>query len=411
MIPRRKIHIMKGELLLALRALFARPSNVDKCIAKWEEEFANYIGVHHAVAVNSGRKGMELILRALDLGSGDEIIIPAYTLKDLVGIIQEIGLVPVPADIDPKTFNIDPTSVVQRITKRTKAILATHLFGTPCQIEQLLDIAKTKTLYVIEDCAHSMGSEFKGKKTGSFGDASFFSFETIKPINTYGGGMVVTNNETLAHRLRGMIDRSGEETKVPLKKIFSACIENLFLPTPFSFPFFYMLATPFWSKKIYAFYRRFQRLSKSKTSYTNFQALIGKQKLMSLNERIFEKREKARVLSSFLDKKIAPQLISREGTPNYFFFVAHIPWDTTKVRRFLLTRGIDAGIGAEVADDCGNFLERNDCPNATEIFQHAIQLPFYEGMLLRDIKRVAEVLGQLCKESSLDGSTIYCGCN
>lgn len=397
MIPRRRAYILRDEFWIAMRALL----NKDMCssryyIEKWEEEFAHFVGVKYAVAVSSGRRGMELILRALEPNKGEEVVIPAYTLKDLVGIIQSLGLTVIPADINYKTFNIDPESVAERITERTKVILATHLFGTPCQIDKILEIARRKSIFVIEDCAHSTGSEFKGCKTGSFGNAAFFSFETIKPINTYGGGMVVTNDEKLAGKIREAIIQDKTQAKIPLKKIIATYLENWLLPTPLSFPMLYLLASQQWNKKIFNLYRSAQNFSASRRPFTDFQAFIGLEKLKTLEKRIASRQILADLLKSLLPTKIIPQQIEEETSPNYYFFVALLPStnNTWQIREDLLIHGIDAGINAEIADDCGIILGRKDCPNAKAVFQHAIQLPLHEGMSQCHIYYIAKSLGK-----------------
>jgi len=406
MIPRRKIHIIEGEFYAIILSLFKKNTDFPQYIAKWETTFARYLGVRHAIAVSSGRSGMEFILRSLELNRADEVIIPAYTLKDLIGIIQFIGLVPVPADIHPETFNIDPISVAKRLTECTKVILATHLFGTPCQIDKILEMAKQKSIFVIEDCAHSVGSEFKGRKTGSFGDASFFSLDTTKPINSYGGGVIATNNTELAEKIRKALGHYEIQNKVPLKKIIAAFLENWLLPTPLSFPALYLLASGRWNKKMSALYRAVQKLSaprqfftqldsKHLTGFTDFQAFVGLKKLKTLDERNARRREQASLFKSLLSKKVIPQQVGDGISPNYYFFVALLPSNIWEARRFLLKHGIDAGIGAEIADDCGIFLGRTDCPNAREVFQHAIQLPLHEEISLHHIQYVTEILGKL----------------
>jgi len=258
MIPRRRIQIVKGEFYIALQEFLHRNNSLSLFIPKFEEEFAKYIGVEYAVCVGSGRQGMKAILKALKLCTDDEVIIPAYTLKDLIGVIESLGLKVVPADISLKTFNIDPETVARKITKRTKVILATHLFGVPCQINSILEIAKQKAIFVIEDCAHSVGSGFGGHKTGSFGDAAFFSFETIKLINAYGGGMITTNDKALAERIRRENTCSNIQERVIFKKIISAYLENLFLPACLSYPFLALLASETYNEKAYNMYRAFQ---------------------------------------------------------------------------------------------------------------------------------------------------------
>lgn len=395
MIPRRKIHTIKGEYRLAIKMLLKNNSNLAGCISGWEEEFARYLGVRHALAVGSGRAGMKLILKSLRLKEGDEIIIPAYTLKDLISVIQSLGLKVVVADIDPKTFNIDPDSVAEKITGRTKVILATHIFGSPCRIDSILHLARPSSIFVIEDCAHSLGAEFNDRKTGSFADAAFFSFETIKPVNAYGGGMLVVNNEELFRKAQkdGLCYKN--ERKTSISKVAMAFLENLLLPTPLSYFPLSLLASRRCNKKIYGFYRRIQELSAQKKPFTDFQAFIGMQKLKSLDKRVAWRQKQASLLKLLLTKEIIPQQIEAQASSNYYFFVALLPFDIWKARMALLRRGIDAGIAAEITDDCASFLGAEDCPNAKKAFQSAIQLPLHEGMDERQIRYVAETMNSI----------------
>jgi len=396
MIPRRKIHTINRECYLALKTFFKKNVCFSEGIPELEKAFSRFIDVKHAIPVSSGRMGMKLILESLELNKADEVIIPAYTLKDLINLIQSLGLIPVPADIHPETFNIDPNSVAQRITNKTRVILATHLFGTPCQIDNIMQIARDKSIFVIEDCAHSIGAQFNGRKTGCFGDASFFSFETIKPVNAYGGGMVVTNDEGLARQIRQKIIYCENTSRIPIKKVMGAFLENLILPTPLSFPALYLLASEPWDKIMYNFYRKIQKSAGQIHPLTDFQAFIGLEKLKTLESRIFQRRKRADLFKILLKDKIRPQLIEDKISPNYYFFVALIPsGDVFKIRKFLLMHGIDAGVGAEIADDCATFLKRADCLNAQEVFRQVIHLPLHEGMSEHQIRYMAGVLGRL----------------
>lgn len=397
MIPRRRIHTTREEFSAVIDALFGKRPDYSGYIEKFEEAFRCFVNNKYAVSVNSGRSGLKCILGSLGLNKGDEVIVPAYTLKDLIPIIRSAGLVPVPADIDRHTFNIDPSSVFERVTKRTKVILATHIFGAPCQIDKILNIAKDKSIFVIEDCAHSLGSEFNGRMTGSFGDAAFFSFETIKPVNTYGGGMIVTNNEKLASAARKLSVCDAPRSKVPLKKITAAFFERAFLGTPLSFPGLYLLASPYWNGKISDLYRAGQRLSASKNSFSGFQGFLGVEKLKTLKERAAHRRKQAGLFKSLLNPEVVSQKIIEGAIPNYYFFVALLPVDTWKARKILLMSGVDAGIKAEIADDCAGFMGYKDCPGAKEIFDRAIQLPLHEGLDKDDIYYIAGLLNKIVK--------------
>ena len=399
MIPRRKIHIQNGEIRKIIEILFRTLKNKKQYVKEWETDFAKYECVKHAIAVSSGRAGLELILKSLELSEGDEVIIPAYTLKDLIPVIQSLGFKVVPADIDKETFNINPDSIEKKITKRTKVILATHMFGSPCRIDKIMEIARKHSIFVIEDCAHSAGAEFQGRRTGSFGHAAFFSFEAIKPINTYGGSMVVTNNSELADKIKGVIKNYKKSNLSVIKKMIVANLENVFLPTIFSFPFLYFLASPKLKEKITLFYRFIQGHPISNQGYTELQAQLGIEKLKNLDKRIEMRSKKARVLKSLLNKKIRLQNVLKGSTSNYYFFVALLPddWDIIKIRKLLLKKGIDAGIEDEITDDCGAIQGRKDCPNATKVFKSAIHLPLYESLSTNKIQKIADSLNSYIK--------------
>ena len=390
-IPRRRAHILPGEFRKAFWASKTNKDLIFSHVGLWENTFARYIGSQFAVSTGSGRLGLEFILRALELKLNDEVIIPAYTLKDLVGVIQSLGLVAVPADIDSETFNISLDSVEKRISSRTRVILATHLFGSPCEIIKILQIARKKSIFVIEDCAHASGAVFQGRKVGSFGDASFFSFETMKPINTYGGGMVVTNLQSLADTVRSIASEFRADENVPKAKIASTFCETNFLPMLLAYPALHLLASKRWNAYCSAIYWKFQKPAGRKT-FSDFQASVGLEKLKSLDVRIQIRNKKAEVLKKCLIKSIRPQSIILGTLSSYYFFVVIVDSDAWKLRKLLLRRGIDAGVGAEIADDCARLLGYNDCQNVRNVFEHAIQLPLYENLSECDIRYMTQVL-------------------
>ena len=167
-----------------------------------EQEVAAYHGVKHAVAVASGTDALHLALLAAGVRRGDEVITTPFTFIATAEAASYIGAVPVFVDIDPNTFNMDIAKIEAAITKRTKAIVPVHLYGHPMDMEGLMHIAKKPGLKVIEDCAQSFGAEWRGKKTGTFGDLGCFSFFPSKNLGGYGdGGMVITDDAELSERL------------------------------------------------------------------------------------------------------------------------------------------------------------------------------------------------------------------
>jgi dTDP-4-amino-4,6-dideoxygalactose transaminase len=169
----------------------------------FEEEFAAYIGVTHAVGVGTGLDALEMLLRAYDIGPGDEVITAANTFIATVLAIMAVGARPVLVDIDPTTFNIDAGAIERAITPRTRAIMPVHLCGQPADMAEVLSIARTKNLKVIEDAAQAHGARYGGVRAGSLGDAAAFSFYPGKNLGAYGdGGMAVTNDPAIAEKVR-----------------------------------------------------------------------------------------------------------------------------------------------------------------------------------------------------------------
>jgi dTDP-4-amino-4,6-dideoxygalactose transaminase len=168
-------------------------------VAAFEKEFAQFIGVEHALAVTSGSAALQTALSALAVGPGQEVIIPAYLWVAVVAAVVNLGAIPVLADIDD-TFTLDPRDVERRITPRTAGIIAVHMSGAPADAPRLLAIARQRGLFLLEDCAQCAGGSVGGKKVGGFGDMGVFSFQMNKNMSSGEGGCVVTNDLRLYQR-------------------------------------------------------------------------------------------------------------------------------------------------------------------------------------------------------------------
>jgi len=178
-----------------------------------EAEIAAYCGCAHGVGVNSGTDALHLALRALRIGPGDEVITTPFTFVATTEAIGMVGAKPVFVDINPATFNIDPTLIEAAITPQTKAILPVHIYGQPCEMSEIMDIAQRHGLRVIEDCAQALGSSYQGKKVGTFGDVGCLSFFPSKNMGAFGdGGMVITDNAEIAERV-DILRRHGGKVK------------------------------------------------------------------------------------------------------------------------------------------------------------------------------------------------------
>jgi len=186
-----------------------------------EDEFAEYQGRKYAFAVNGGTAALHIAIAIAGVGPGDEVIVSPYTWGSTVGCILHQNAIPVFVDIDPKTFNIDPTKIEQRITPSTKAIIVVHIYGHPADMDPIMEIAKKHNLIVIEDAAQAHGAIYKGKKVGSIGDIGCFSFQASKNLPAGEGGIIVMDDEELyqkailfgAHSVRQMQEVKDERLR------------------------------------------------------------------------------------------------------------------------------------------------------------------------------------------------------
>lgn len=170
-------------------------------VTRFEHTFANYLSVPYASATSSGTAALHLSLLALGVGKGDEVILPAMTIASCYFAVWYVGAIAIPVDVDPDTYTINPSLIEEKITKRTKVIMVVHLFGHPCDMDPIMKLAKKYHLKVLEDAAEAHGAEYKGKKVGSIGDVSIFSFYANKIVTTGEGGMVVSKHKHYIDRV------------------------------------------------------------------------------------------------------------------------------------------------------------------------------------------------------------------
>ena len=197
-------HSIKTEIDAAINATLESGHYIlGSAVTSLEQSIASYLGMKHAIGLASGTDALVLALRALDIGPGDEVIVPAYSFFASAGAIMSVGAKPVFVDVDPESYQIDVNKIKESITANTKAIIPVHLYGHPAQMAPILEIARAHGLMVIEDNAQGFGAEYEGQKTGSFGDIGCLSFFPTKNLGAFGdGGMTVTNDPALAERMR-----------------------------------------------------------------------------------------------------------------------------------------------------------------------------------------------------------------
>lgn len=226
---KREYQSIKPELDAAMQSVIDDTSFIlGPQVKSFEEKLAEYLGVKFCVGVASGTDALALSLLALGIKSGDEVITTPFTFIATAEAVSRAGARPVFCDIDPKTFNIDARKIAGKITARSKAIIPVHLYGLPCDMAEILKLAKEKNLKIVEDCAQAFGSEYKGKKSGAIGNTGAFSFFPAKTLGCYGdGGAVATNDEVTANNLRLLRNHGSGDKYSFLRHGFNSRLDTL----------------------------------------------------------------------------------------------------------------------------------------------------------------------------------------
>ena len=373
-------------------------------IAAFEQEFARFLGHGHVRAASTeyGRMALYFILKSMDLPPGSEVIVPALTFWVVPEIVRVAGLKPVFADIDPATFTLSPAAAERAITANTSAILPTHLYGLACDLDPIMAMAKRHNLKVIEDCAHSLGAMYRGQMVGTFGDASFFSFQGFKPLNTFGGGLAWMRDAELARRVGELADAEATPTEKRVEGILrSGKFQHFFVqPAAFTcslFPVWWAAsftnAKPekyFWEKV-----RQLDPLPEHyRGKYSNVQAALGLAGLARLPEFIERTRRHARILDSLLGDVpgVSVPTIPDGRTHVYYQYCAYVP-DPDAIIRRCIRRGVDvAPMHVDVCTEMDVFGKPGPPAPGAEKAATALQIPLYESLSDADVRRIGDLV-------------------
>jgi perosamine synthetase len=376
------------------------------CIERFEEEFARFLGAGHVRTCSTeyGRMALYFILKAMALPPGSEIIVPALTFWVVPEIARVAGLKPVFADIDPETFTLDPGAVERAMTPNTRAVLPTHLYGLPCHMDPILELARRHDLKVIEDCAHSLGATYKGRMVGTLGDASFFSFQAFKPLNTYGGGLAWMRDPDLARRVGEFADGEAWPTEKRVEGILrSGKWQHTFIrPRVFTYSLFPIWYAASWvnakpEKRLWENVRPLSPLpERYRGRFTNVQAAIGLAGLKRMPEFIERTRRHARMLDNMLGDAcdIVLPRTPPDRTHVYYQYCAYVPDSETLVKR-CIRRGVDvAPMHVDVCSKMALFGGNGSASPGAEKGATAVQVPVYESLSDQEIERVGRLVRQ-----------------
>jgi dTDP-4-amino-4,6-dideoxygalactose transaminase len=345
-------------------------------VAQFEEAFAKRHHVKHAVAVTSATTGLHLALLALGIGPGDEVIVPAFTWVSTANVVLYCGATPVFADIDRVTFNIDPKDLARRISPRTKAVIPVHLFGLCADMDGIRAVL-SPSIRIIEDAACAAGAAWRGRSAGSLGDVGVFSFHPRKSITTGEGGMVTTNDDTLAERVKVLRNHGASVSEE----------ERHRGPRPYLLPDFDVMGFNY--------------------RMTDLQGAIGLVQLTKLDRFIDERSQMAmRYREELADVTwLRLPLEPEAGRHAWQAFVTYVdphtaPKSRTEIMEILQRRGISTRPGTHAVHMLGHYQERfslkpDDFPGARDCDRHTMAIPLHNRMNRDDFSHVVKSLRSL----------------
>ncbi|MGB5275981.1 MAG: DegT/DnrJ/EryC1/StrS family aminotransferase [Gammaproteobacteria bacterium] len=408
-IPRQRIRLPQGAWRSAIMSLLRGDLWEGTHITNFERDFAHYISVEDAVTVPSGRAGFRFLFDSLGIEPGGEVICSAFGYPVVPFIVKSMGYDLKFVDCEMETLGMDPKLLARACSDSTEAVIATHLYGVPCQIQAIAEICAPHHVKLIEDCAHCYGASVESKKVGSFGVAGCFSFETSKVINTMGGGIVTLSDAQVGQRLRQFAAREPRNgfrwlARRLSRTSFEAAVTH---PLLFNMGVYQMLRLAS-SKAGEAdrFASGYQgdevSLAGKMGRYTNYQALLGLRQMKSIEGRNQRRTANAERLISQLDGKIPLQkpLSTKNGSYANFMLVTVLASKLKALSAALLKKGVDTK--HLYMRDCSRMFEGEQAfPNAARAEREVLHLPAYPEMSDSQIDRVARAVGDAITEVGL----------
>jgi len=381
-------------------------------IPRLERAFAEFTGVSEAVAVPSGRAGLRFIFDAIGLEPGAEVICSAFGYPVVPHLARSSGYTLKFADCELETLGMDPGALARVISERTRVVIATHLYGVPCRIREIAKIAADHGAILIEDCAHCYGASVEGRHAGAFGDFGYFSFETSKPINTMGGGMVAVRDPAAAERIREIGRREPPKNLGWLrerltKTSFEATVTHPLVFNLAVYPALRLLAGR--KKDDNRFASGYQRdevtLAGRLGRYTNYQAELGLSQLASVRAQLDQREANARRLMDRLSDRVwFQQHDLPEVRANYMLVTALFP-RMEEVSRRLLQLGVDTK--HHYMRDCSRLLEgRPSFPAAAQAEEEVLHLPAYPELSAAQIDAIADRVRRVVDELGVARTTM-----
>lgn len=409
-IPRFSPSFSLAEAAMATRMLLGNPTD-EPVIREFERAFATYVGARHAVMTPSARYAFYLILEGMGIGEGDEVVIPGLTYFAIPSIAVTAGVVPVFADVGLRTHVLDPAAFEAAITPRTRAVVPTHLYGTPCDMDAILAIARRHGLNVIEDCAQSTGARYRGRRVGSLGDAAYYTFGLTKNITTLSGAMITTDDDAVAAHCRQRIDAATFADQKKNAKETAVGVAMRVATHPYIYPLtlhpIIVAGNKLGKDPIH------ERFGEPEVLYDTLPASFQKSRPRAVQAAVglrqlarIEALNGARIRNGrFLDEQLANvsgltvPAYPDGAEPIYMSFVVHHAQRDALIAA-LRRRGVDTTTG--YMNDCSDHplfsTFRRPCANAARIKAEQVHIPVHPTLDAGDLGHIVESVRSACLE-------------
>lgn len=405
-VPRRCVNLPPGTLRALVGSVYSNTVQTGSSLGEFEKRFAQWLGVPHVFGTSTGRSAFQLALESLGLEKGSEVVFPALTFPVIPMVAKLLGYRPVFCDVDAETFNAGPEHIKPKLTSRTSAILATHLFGQPCSIRGVVALAHQHGIRVLEDCAHACGARVGGRKVGTFGDVGVFSFAEGKNMPCFGGGAITTADDEIARRAEEILSGAPIPAKAPtLGTAFSIWVKWL-LTRPFIFG---VTAYPvlrlklFWGQSLMdspvgdELLGELRHTNPRVGRMSNLQAAIGLRQLEHIDAFNDEVRRNAQLLTEQLGEVsgiTAPRSIDGNHVYVYYPLIVDPEW-RDDLRHYLLRHGIDSK--TTDMSDCSAleaFRDAEDAQKGRHRPDEAsiLEICVYPVISEKSIRRIARII-------------------
>jgi perosamine synthetase len=362
-------HISDSAIIAAVDVIKSGALVQGKNVLEFENKLSEYLKIEHVICVSSGTAALHLSLLALNIQKDDEVIVPAFTFPATANVVEVIGATTVLADININDYCIDYNQIRKKITKKTKAIIPVHEFGQPAQMDKIIEIASEFNLKIIEDAACALGAEFISKKIGTFGDLGCFSLHPRKAITTGEGGIICTNNDVLASKIRSLRNHGIQNIDGNIDFIFAGLNYRL----------------------------------------TDFQAVLGTSQLIDLDSDIDHRIKIAQQYNRYFNNKEYITFPETFDNRKMVYQTYHVLLDNKINRKdlikYLTVNGIETNLGAQALNSLSYYVKKYnfdeyEFPNATNAFYNGLALPIGNHITFEDVEYICTKINTYYNEHS-----------